>query len=225
MRRRIHKLSGFTLVEVMVALVVMSLMSLLAWRGLDGLLKSRDITQSHLQHSARLQTVVAQWEQDLLALQDSGNAPALSFDGATLRITRQRPAGMQVVAWSLRDGGLYRWEDRPVQTVAALQESLQRSQQPLTQDKAQVLTIEGVNGWQVFFYRGNGWSNAQSSDDQAGPAPAASAASVLAAPGLFSTTKDCFIDWPNLSASMRARMSVPPPAVAPTKIFTGLADG
>lgn len=180
MRRRIHKLSGFTLVEVMVALVVMSLMSLLAWRGLDGLLKSRDITQSHLQHSARLQTVVAQWEQDLLALQDSGNAPALSFDGATLRITRQRPAGMQVVAWSLRDGGLYRWEDRPVQTVAALQESLQRSQQPLTQDKAQVLTIEGVNGWQVFFYRGNGWSNAQSSDDQAGPAPAASPASAAA---------------------------------------------
>ena len=182
MRRRIHRLSGFTLVEVMVALVVMSLMSLLAWRGLDGLLKSRDITQSHLQHSARLQTVVAQWEQDLLALQDSGNAPALSFDGATLRITRQQPAGMQVVAWSLRNGGLYRWEDRPVQTVAALQESLQRSQQSLSQDKTQLLTIEGVSGWQMFFYRGNGWSNAQSSDDQASPVAAASAASAAAAP-------------------------------------------
>jgi general secretion pathway protein J len=170
MRPLMRRHSGFTLVEVMVALLVMSLMSVLAWRGLDGLLKSRDITQSHLQHSARLQTVVAQWEQDLLALQDSGNAPALSFDGATLRITRQRPSGMQVVAWSLRNGGLYRWEDRPVQTVAALQESLQRSQQSLSQDKTQLLTIEGVSGWQMFFYRGNGWSNAQSSDDQASPA-------------------------------------------------------
>ncbi len=182
MRPLMRRHSGFTLVEVMVALLVMSLMSVLAWRGLDGLLKSRDITQSHLQHSARLQTVVAQWEQDLLALQDSGNAPALSFDGATLRITRQRPSGMQVVAWSLRNGGLYRWEDRPVQTVAALQESLQRSQQSLSQDKTQLLTIEGVSGWQMFFYRGNGWSNAQSSDDQASPVAAASAASAAAAP-------------------------------------------
>jgi len=182
MRPLMRRHSGFTLVEVMVALLVMSLMSVLAWRGLDGLLKSRDITQSHLQHSLRLQTVVAQWEQDLLALQDSGNAPALSFDGATLRITRQRPAGMQVVAWSLRNGGLYRWEDLPVQTVAALQESLQRSQQALSQDKTQMLTIEGVSGWQMFFYRGNGWSNAQSSDDLAGPVPAASAASAAAAP-------------------------------------------
>ena len=43
-----------------------------------------------------------------------------------------------------------------------------------------------------------------------------SAAIVLEAPGLFSTTKVPFIDSASFSASMRATMSVPPPALAPT---------
>jgi hypothetical protein len=50
-----------------------------------------------------------------------------------------------------------------------------------------------------------------------------SAAIVFDAPGLFSTTKGCFIASWNLSASMRAMMSVPPPAFAPTRILTGRA--
>jgi hypothetical protein len=45
---------------------------------------------------------------------------------------------------------------------------------------------------------------------------------VFAAPGRFSTTNG----WPNaavnLSASMRAMMSVPPPGEAPTRMRTGL---
>jgi hypothetical protein len=49
-----------------------------------------------------------------------------------------------------------------------------------------------------------------------------SAAIVFDAPGLFSTTNGCFIDSWNFSASIRAMMSVPPPALAPTRIFTGL---
>ena len=34
---------------------------------------------------------------------------------------------------------------------------------------------DGLAQWQVYFYRGNAWSNAQSSADVAAPAPAASA--------------------------------------------------
>jgi general secretion pathway protein J len=36
-------------------------------------------------------------------------------------------------------------------------------------------TIDGLSGWQVQFYRGNGWSNAQSSGDIVATASAASA--------------------------------------------------
>ncbi|MGS0759380.1 hypothetical protein ACVBEH_34010, partial [Roseateles sp. GG27B] len=58
----------------------------------------------------------------------------LSFDGGSLRITRQQPLGLQVVSWSVRNGRLYRWESAPVQTVAALEENVQRGQQQLSQE-------------------------------------------------------------------------------------------
>ena len=162
---------GFTLIEVLVALVIMATMAVMSCRGIDALLKSRDIAQTHLDQTVRLQTVLAQWEQDLRALQDSHVAAPLSFDGGGLRITRSQPLGMQVVAWTVRSGRLYRWEGPTVQTVAALQESIQRSQQLLTQENVQLKALEGVSGWQLFYYRGNGWSNALSSDDLAPETP------------------------------------------------------
>jgi general secretion pathway protein J len=173
---------GFTLVEVLVALVIMATMAVMAWRGIDALLKSRDIAQSHLDQTVRLQTVVAQWEVDLRALQDTQLIAPLNFDGASLRITRQQPTGMQVVVWSVRSGRLLRWEGPVVQTAAALTESVNRSQQLLGQEASQLVALEGVTGWQLFFYRGNGWSNAQSSNDVVAEVPAlpASAASGVA---------------------------------------------
>ena len=177
--------AGFTLVEVLVALVVMATMAVMAWRGIEALLKSRDIAQGHLDQTVRLQTVMAQWELDLRALQDSQVLPPLNFDGASLRLTRQQPQGMQVVVWSARGGRLLRWEGPVVQTVAALTESAERSQQLSGQESSQLKALEGVTGWQLFYYRGNGWSNAQSSDDvatEAAPAPSAASAPSGAAP-------------------------------------------
>lgn len=181
---------GFTLVEVLVALMVMSLLSMMAWSGLNGLLKSRDIAQAHLDRSARLQTVLAQWETDLRAVQDSGQAPALAFDGAQLRLTRQQPNGLQVISWTLREGGLYRWESPLLQDMAALAQAYERGAQgqTLAQDRQQLRMLDGISGWQLYFYRGNGWSNAQSSDDVAAappspPSPASSDAGVGPATG------------------------------------------
>ena len=184
MTRRAERCQGgFTLVEVLVALVIMATMAVMAWRGIDALLKSRDIAQGHLDQTMRLQTVVAQWELDLRALQDSQVTAPLSFDGASLRLTRQQPLGMQVVVWSVRGGRMLRWEGPVVQTVAALTESVERSQQLLGEEATQLKALEGVAGWQLFYYRGNGWSNAQSSDDVATEAaPPASAASGAVGP-------------------------------------------
>ncbi len=175
---------GFTLVEVLVALVIMATMAVMSWRGIDALLKTRDIAQGHLDQTVRLQTVMAQWEQDLRALQDSQVIPPLNFDGASLRLTRQQPLGLQVVVWSVREGRLLRWEGPVVQTVAALTESAERSQQLLGQETSQLKALEGVTGWQLFYYRGNAWSNAQSSDDvvtEAAPAATAATAPANAA--------------------------------------------
>jgi general secretion pathway protein J len=164
---------GFTLVEVLVALLILAIMAGLAWRSVDALLSSREVAQSHLDRSARLQTVLQQWEQDLLALQDSGVEDALSFDGASLRITRRQPAGMQVVAWSVREGQLLRWAGPVVQSVADLRDSYQRSQQFTANDSQRIMALDGVAGWQMYFYRGNSWSNAQSSGNTVATAASA----------------------------------------------------
>lgn len=164
MKRR-RSTQGFTLVEVLVALTLMAAMAVMAWRGIDAMLRSREISQASLLRSERLHTVLAQWEQDLRSLQDSSTLNPLSFDGISLLLTRRQREGMQVVSWNLRDGRLYRWESPVVTTQSALIEAYARSQQALLQDSQQQVVMEGVASWQMFFYRGNAWSNAQSSDD------------------------------------------------------------
>ena len=97
---------GFTLVEVLVALVIMAIMSLMAWQGVDGIVRSRESNQIRLERTLRLETVIAQWEQDLASLQETGGAvPALACDGQNVRLTRRTDDGVQVVIWSLRPDG------------------------------------------------------------------------------------------------------------------------
>lgn len=154
---------GFTLVEVLVALVVMATMAGMAWRGIDALVRSREIAQAHLAQTARLQTVLAQWEVDLRALQDSHTAvQPLAFDGGNLVLTRQAAAGLQLVVWSLREGSLWRWESPALRTVQDLEAQRQRGLQQLAQRNPALRAFDGVAGWQFYCYWGNAWSNCQS---------------------------------------------------------------
>lgn len=172
--------AGFTLIEVLVAMLIMAVLAGLAWRGLDVIVRSRDGSQAAVDRTMRLTTVMMQWEQDLRALHDDPSVPALSFDGQTLRLTRRSPEGVQLVAWALRGNLWQRWVSPTVVTVPGLQEAWLRSQQLQGNEPGQLTLLEGVNQWQVYFYRGNAWTNAQSSGDiepatPAAPDPAASA--------------------------------------------------
>lgn len=163
--------SGFTLVEVLVALFILALLAGLAWRGIDSISRTREASQQRLEALLRTQTVLAQWDQDLAMLQDSLALPALQFDGATLRITRRQEAGLQVVAWSLREGRLYRWAGPVVTRQRALQDQWLQSQQLMGNEPGQLLTLSGIAQWQLYCWRGNAWSNCQSSGDVASPGP------------------------------------------------------
>jgi general secretion pathway protein J len=158
---------GFTLVEVLVALAIMALIGAMAWQGVDGIVRARDVASQQLDATLRLNTVVAQWDADLDAVHDTGAVPALRFDGATLRLVRSASGGVRIVAWSLQGGRWRRWAGPVVTRVADLQDSWIRSQQLLGNEPAQVLLLDDVDEVQVYFYRGNGWSNAQSSGDLA----------------------------------------------------------
>ncbi len=180
---------GFTLIEVLVAMVVMALLAVMAWQGVDAIVRSRDISGARLEQTLRLNTALAQWEQDLNAVQDSGVVPPLVFDGARLRLTRRAPGGLHVVVWALAAdsaaGGTSRWL-RWAGPVARRRGELQaqwlRSQQLAANDVGQLAVLSGLAQWQVYCFRGNDntWSNCQSSNDLA--APAASAASGASAP-------------------------------------------
>jgi general secretion pathway protein J len=165
---------GFTLVEALVALVVMAVLAALAWRGTDGMLRSREATRQVLDATTRLSTIVTQWEQDLFALHDEASVPALAFDGRTLLLAREAEGGVRIVAWSLQGARWQRWAGPVAVRADDLQESWLRAQQLLGDEPQQLRLLEGVAQWQIYYYRGNAWTNAQSTGDlrEAGAAAA-----------------------------------------------------
>jgi len=164
-----RRAAGFTLVEVLVAMVVMAIMSLIAWQGVDAIARTRDSNQLRLEQILRLETVVAQWEQDLAAVQETTAVPTLRCDGRAVRLTRRAEGGMQVVLWALqpddRGGTWQRWAGPVTTTTRGLQESWLRSQQLQGSEDGQLRALFGLESWQVYFFRGNAWSNCQSADD------------------------------------------------------------
>jgi len=182
---RADSTAGFTLVEVLVAMTVMAIMAGMAWQGVDGIVRARNATQARLESTLRLNTVIAQWDLDMASIQDTTVVPqALSCDGATVRLTRHTPNGLQVVAWSLRGEGdnaaWVRWAGPAVTTTGALQDSWLRSLQLQGNDPGAVRALSGLSTWQVYFYQGNAWANCQSTGDLMPVAPGASAASATA---------------------------------------------
>lgn len=178
MRRR-----GFTLVEVLVAVVIMAVVAAMGWQGVSGMVRARDIGTAASDRTLRLSAVVGQWEQDLAAVYDSPNVPGISFDGAGLRLVRRSDNGVQVVVWALRDGAWRRWAGPPTQRADALRESWMASQQLQGNPPGELRLFDGVTGWQVYFWRGQGWSNAQSSADQVAVADPAVGGNALAGSG------------------------------------------
>ncbi len=179
---------GFTLVEVLVALGIMATLAVMGWQGIDGIVRTRDASQARLEHTLRLGTVLAQWEQDLASLHETDAVPALSYDGKTLRLTRRTDDGVQLVAWSLTSSNgtaqpdtgssqWTRWAGPSVNGSAALQDSWLRSQLLQGNDPGLLRTLDGVSQLQLYCYRGNAWSNCQSSGNVVAVAPPASGAS------------------------------------------------
>lgn len=156
---------GFTLVEVLVALLIMAVIAAMGWQGVSGMAKARDIGAAASERTLRLSAVIGQWEQDIAAVYDSPVVPGIGFDGGSLRLVRRTDGGVQVVVWALREGRWQRWPGPVVQRSLDLRNAWFASQQLQGREPGQLTVLEGVTGWQVYFWRGNGWSNAQSSGD------------------------------------------------------------
>lgn len=166
---KVRRACGFTLIEVLVSLFILALMAGMAWQGVDMVIRSRETVQTRMDGLLQLQSVLGQWEADLGQSFDTQQVPGMSFDGATLRLTRRIDDGVQVVAWTLRGGRLQRWTSPTLRDAEALQEGWLRSYQLLGNEAGTLTMFERVATMQVhvFLASSNAWSNAQSSGDEA----------------------------------------------------------
>lgn len=122
---------GFTLIEVMVAMLLMAIVSLIAWRGLDSVTRADTHLKASSEQSLDLLRALNQLERDVamrasvelrepqLGSSDTPPDPApaaltvRSSDtkGFTLEVIRsaaQQPGSLQRVRWWVQDGTLYR---------------------------------------------------------------------------------------------------------------------
>jgi general secretion pathway protein J len=136
------------------------------------MMRTREYTEARADEILTLQTGLAQWDADLAALVQLPMVTALEWNGRVLRLTRRSTAspgaGIQVVGWTRREGQWRRWQSPPATTRAELDANWLAadtwSQNPGDALRSQEVAIAPLDDWQVFYYRGDSWTNPMSSD-------------------------------------------------------------
>jgi general secretion pathway protein J len=170
---------GFTLIELLVAVSIMALMAVLSWRSLDGMQLATTRSTAHADAVLTAEAGLGQWVADLDAIAEPGTqgapTPALDWDGRVMRLTRGHSAdpseGLLVVAWTKdKRGGMdqwLRWQSAPVRTRAQWQAAWTAAttwaQSPSDTAKKDEVAIAEISQWQIYFYRGDAWTNPLSS--------------------------------------------------------------
>ncbi len=167
---------GFTLIELLVAISVMALLAVLSWRGLDAMGRTQSQTSSHADQVLTLQAGLVQWKIDLDSLALAPQVNTLDWDGRVLRLTRRAAMpgdGLMVVAWTRRtddEGHWLRWQSQAVRTTDGWADAWRRAgtwaQGSTAKSSAGVVNITPLEEWQIFYFRGNAWTNPMSSASQ-----------------------------------------------------------
>ncbi|ROO13845.1 type II secretion system protein GspJ [Pseudomonas fluorescens] len=155
-----NRQEGFTLIEVMVAIMLMAIVSLIAWRGLDSVSRADTHLQASTEHTEALLRTLHQLERDIALrasielreplLNDndderSGQPAAISVRSAddqsfrldVIRIAATSHNGLQRVRWWLKDQTLYRAAATP------------RDRYPLPAPKQAVAVLDSISDLQV----------------------------------------------------------------------------
>jgi general secretion pathway protein J len=93
--------TGFTLVEVMIAITIMALLSLMAWRGLDGVSRANRRLESRTEDIARLMRALDQMERDL-ALRVTTELPSREFSEVQDAPSTAAPPPVELLPSALR---------------------------------------------------------------------------------------------------------------------------
>lgn len=118
--------AGFALIELLVGLVILAIVGLLAWRGLDSILRAKDVIENRMRSSAQIDQVVSQWVTDcemLVRLENSAVSPALVHQNSLWLLRRtfkNRDVHWQIVRYQLINQQLERSVSRlfPIDTTS-----------------------------------------------------------------------------------------------------------
>ncbi|MGB3425715.1 MAG: prepilin-type N-terminal cleavage/methylation domain-containing protein [Castellaniella sp.] len=176
---------GFTLIEVLVALVLLALLSLISWRGLDAVHRVSERLDARAQETLSLVRALGQMERDLRRHAGSDVLPAwqaaageavppgLAFPAPGIAWTREsglflvRSTGdgrWQRLHWYVDQGVLYRAAGAPSYRL------------PLPEPGMAVAVLDDMRAWSLREWRsGQGWTDPQaaSADGAAAPRPPA----------------------------------------------------
>jgi general secretion pathway protein J len=111
---------GFALVEVLVAMTIMALVGIMAWRGMDALIRGREGIDRRANQDAAYTQLVNQFERDCQAIvrpEELGANP-ISVGAKTIWWVRQYRLDQRdaflIVGYGMAPGGLQRWTSRPL---------------------------------------------------------------------------------------------------------------
>jgi general secretion pathway protein J len=155
---------GLTLIELLVAITVLSFIAVMAWQGLDSMTRTREILHHELEQARSLQLTLAQWQIDCANAADvdvlDGRSPLIIQNNQFILVRRvqmeAQPSFLQIVTWRLHQGVLSRGALAPTRDLAQLDASLQRV---LSGGEAAVDLLTGVTTLtlRVWANDGRGW--------------------------------------------------------------------
>jgi len=135
------KVNGFTLIELLVAISILAIVAVLGWRGLDSIVRSREVLTSELEQTRGLQLTFAQLQSDCSHMINPLNYPNLPEKHSSwieperlilirnVFIDDQAPA-MQVVTYRLQDSKLIRFESITTRELNLLTQFLEQARNP-----------------------------------------------------------------------------------------------
>ena len=168
--------SGFTLVELLVAITILAIVAVLGWRGLDGIVRARVALTDNLDQTRAMQLSFAQMQSDCARVVPRSltprHAPVVA-DQARLMMVRyvnveDQPTRLQVVTYRVRDGMLTRRESVPTRDMVELDAAWRAAGADSDAAEALVLQADVTAMTMRLWVKNVGW--------QTPPPPGASAA-------------------------------------------------